>query len=248
MATSIVEKLMSVREKRRLKAVLFDADFTLADSGPLWNGGFQYLAKKIAKEIGTDELELMTYIKAENQRLFQEMGAHPSKYWQVALRVAERYGLDPERVREWNKTAVGKIYLKAPKLYPGSKQVVGELSQAGFATAIVSHVPEGLSRIRMKEWGWEEMPAFPTTTLKDKGPEAYLRAVAGLSIRPEEAMVVGDSVKGDMAAALEAGIRHRIWVRPTWNPFLDGDKSVLEGVPEIERIGQLAGAIIKHFG
>ncbi len=143
------------------------------------------------------------------------------------------------------KEAVAMIYLGIPPLIPEAVETMGICEQAGMKIGLVTHSPRGRIDRMVKGWGLDgKVPAFTESTLKRKGPEVWLRAVAGLGIVRSEAVAVDDNL-GSIRAAREAGIETLVWVKPKWDEYAKGN--VPEGILKIEHIGQLVRSFDCQF-
>jgi putative hydrolase of the HAD superfamily len=131
----------------------------------------------------------------------------------------------------------------ATKRYPETLAVLEALREGGTRMAIISNapwdVPGRLLRADMRRWEIEEFfDVFVTSgesPWRKPNPEFMWAAARELDVKPEACLVVGDSLKADIAGARAAGMKS-VWVN---REGLDGGDEAdwvvgdLEGIPEI---------------
>jgi len=242
-----VEGLRRTVAKNNWRGIGVDIDHSICDSGPVWDAPMQQFCERVAWECGVSSAEVWGLWRNMNDDIYLTSGGvHPSKYHRMGMRIASKYGLDFERARQWVGEMRRQIYSAVPELYPKTRETLAILREVGLLRIFVTHAPVGLTSMRLRTWGFEEIPAFSESTLRQKDGATWVNAVAKLGLKPQEMIAVGDSWPGDIEAAGKAGITARVWIRPKWK-ILEG-KCKKEEVPTIEDIGQLVQAIIDNFG
>ncbi|HBC73143.1 hypothetical protein A2379_00130 [Candidatus Amesbacteria bacterium RIFOXYB1_FULL_47_13] len=242
-----IEELRRAINKNGWRGIGMDIDHTICDSGPVWDVPMQQLCEKVARECGVSDEEIWRQWRNMNDAMYLTTGGvHPRKYHLMASKIAHDYNLDPGQTRQWAGEMRRKIYTAVPDLYPGTRETIATLKEAGLQQVFVTHAPPGLNKLRMKTWGFENTRVFSESTLRKKDYRVWAQVISSLNIFPWEMVAVGDSWPGDMQAARDAGIEARVWVKPKWE-ILRGDYAG-EKVPTIEHIGQLVQAIIDCFG
>jgi beta-phosphoglucomutase-like phosphatase (HAD superfamily) len=195
---SRVEQLKQVKEKRGLNGILFDVDDTIIDSsGSLWGPAFGFVASNLAHQAGVDETEVLESMWEINNDEYRKTvaGVHPSKYARVAEKLAEKYQIEKSWARGLMKEAVRMIYLGVPPLLPDAVEAMEIFEKVGFKEGLVTHSPPGRIKRMMRGWGLDgKVPAYTESTLRRKGPEVWLRAVAGLGLLGIETVAVDDNL------------------------------------------------------
>ncbi len=133
----------------------------------------------------------------------------------------------------------------ATKRYPETLEVLGTLRESGLRMAIISNapwdVPGRLLRADMRRWEIEQFfDAFVISgdvPWRKPNPEFMWAAARELRVELEECLVVGDSLKADIAGAKAAGMKSA-WVNreqdhlsagsPTPDYILSGLDGILE--------------------
>ena len=136
---------------------------------------------------------------------------------------------------------------EATKRYPETLGVLEALRERGTRLAIISNAPWDtpgrLLRADMRRWEIEGFfEAFVTSgdvPWRKPNPEFMWAAARELGVEPEACLVVGDSLKADIAGARAAGMRC-IWVNR--EDLAGGDEADwmvrdLDGVMDVIRLG-----------
>lgn len=212
----ITLKNMPQNHNKVLKAVLFDMDNTL----------FDFVAVKLIAC-----REILSYLENKDRNLKGD----PAELFRYFLRGA--YGFeDYENIRDYMQerklfTAKGyrdccEIYdrekLQNLKLYPGVKDTLEELKKLGFRLAIITdadryHASSRLARVDLLD-SFELLVSADMTGTKKPDPAHFLFALDALGLKPEEGLVVGDSIKRDIAPARRLGLKTAYASYGDWRP------------------------------
>lgn len=97
------------------------------------------------------------------------------------------------------------------ELYPDAEETLGKLYEMGLKMGIVTNafekdVEEILKRIKIPV-AFDVTVGIDAVGKPKPDPEIFMFAVRALSIKPEEAMFVGDSLEKDYFGALNAGLK-----------------------------------------
>ncbi|HOW15943.1 HAD family hydrolase [Methanosarcina sp.] len=205
-----------------LKAVLFDMDNTL----------FDFVAVKLIAC-----REILSYLGKEDRNLKKE----PAELFKYFLRGT--YGFeDYENIRDYMQernlfTAKGyrdccEIYdrekLQNLELYPGVRDTLEELKKIGFRLAIITDADRYHARARLTKVdlldSFELLVSADMTGTKKPDPAHFLFALDALGLKPEESLVVGDSIKRDIAPARRLGLRTAYASYGDWRPAEETEK------------------------
>ncbi len=191
--------------QKALKAILFDMDNTL----------FDFVAVKLIAC-----REILSYLGGEDR----DFKADPGELFSYFLRGA--YGFeDYENIRDYMQernlfTDQGyrdccEIYerekLENLELYPGVRDTLEELKKLGFRLVIITDADRPHARARLAKVDlldcFDLLVSADMTGTKKPDPAHFLFALDALGIKPEECLVVGDSIKRDMAPARRLGLK-----------------------------------------
>jgi len=177
-----------------IKAVLFDLFGTLTEATDIEN-------------IIIEKFELK---KGAHAKLNQAICGQKFDGWRKYLDgVVEAAGIEKSPAnREKMRGVVRDCFEKACKgVFPEAKRVLGELRKAGFKLGLVSEVtPMGRKILRETGLGrfFHEVILSYEVGLTKKGPKIYHECVERLGVKPEEIVMVGNSMQWDIMMAKEA--------------------------------------------
>lgn len=200
---------------KKFKAVLFDFDGTIADTNSLIIGSWRHT--------------YMTYLgrPCRNEEVlgtFGEVLDDTIKY----LFPDE----DPDEVIKVYRSYQKDRYEDEIEIYPGMKELITELKKRGYKIALVTSRLKDSSVVGLTKFGINEMfDAFVScedTNKHKPDPEPCLIALQKLGIKPEEAIMVGDS-KNDIKCAHNAGVKA---ILCDWTVCLPMEERIGENRPD----------------
>ena len=101
-----------------------------------------------------------------------------------------------------------KVRVLSP--YPGVRETLAELKRRGFPLAIVTDAINGNALARLRKVGlaeyFDHIISFDMTGAKKPAPDAFLLALKKLQTKPAETLLVGDSLRRDIAPAQALGM------------------------------------------
>jgi len=175
-----------------INTILFDLDGTLLDTNDLVADSWRYTVKTLTgRDISDDEIRgtLGEILLDSMRRIMPEIDPD------TALNVYREYQRD--------------IFLDSIALYDGAAETLRALYDAGYKNALVTSrlrnsVERALAHFGLAELFDEVLTASDTDVFKPDPAPVFL-ILDRLGRRPEEAMLVGDSVH-DIEAGLAAGV------------------------------------------
>jgi phosphoglycolate phosphatase len=181
--------------RARLQAVIFDFDFTLADSSHGFIECHGYACEALALPPITD------------MQAMAMMGTPLDEAFRV-LFPPEHHRLAEDYVRLWQARA-DEVMTGLTEMFPDAGRVLSEIRSLGLKTGIVSQklryrIEKVLARDGLSDFfdvllGGGDISAFKPD------PEGILTALAGVGTAPQHAVYVGDTVI-DAQAATNAGV------------------------------------------
>lgn len=245
----------------KFRAVLFDLGQTLLEypgnTHEFWRGFMERLLADMhplfCRLSGVFEGDTPGFVERAVNVMWLERRVNMSgRSWPFSERVQAlmaAYGRDEcanaecERLTEAFYEPIGA----ATRRYPETLEVLEALREDDIRMAIISNapwdVPGRLLRADMRRWEIEEFfDVFVTSgesPWRKPNPEFMWEAARGLGLEPEACLVVGDSLKADIAGARAAGMKC-VWVNREGLP--GGDEadwvvSDLRGVLDAARSG-----------
>ena len=214
-----------------IKAVLFDLGGTLIGNVLGTFETFQTILEREGIHVSVTDLE-EAFIKAEKEmgdQIDQLMGRIPlSEFYAIwdshvlkALEIEDDGNLARKVDEEWMDVC-GVI------VYPDTLPAVTMLKRKGILTGIISNAYEEeiyqiLEEVNVDSNLFDVVTGVDTVKKRKPNPEIFVYAVEKLTIRPEEALYVGNNVENDYRAPEKVGLIPLLIVRSR------------DAVPEIER-------------
>ncbi len=236
-------------EKRELlkslgiKAILFDFDDTLIYTQELFIKYMDEYIEVVALETGLDRKVVREDVERLNDEEYKQMGVNPERWCVVAERMArEREGYGESAIR--NLYVLGKIYTDEPRVKEGARAVLQILSDMGIKMGMVTHANV--------DWTWRKMAKvkmvdfFDAIVIADenkhKGVEHWLSVMEELGVTPEECLVIGDSLGGDIIPTAKVGAR-TMWLHTgsSWSMYRTGE--IPESTVHLDQINQVLSAL-----
>ena len=176
----------------RFKAVLFDFDGTIMDTNTIILESWKHTFNTV---LGRDP----------DRKLITSTFGEPLEKTMAKL-FPDR---DTEEMVNTYRSYQRHIYQKDITMFPGMKEVVTELKERGYKIAIVTSrfwesTQQGLYKFDISDL-IDAIVSAEDTTIHKPDPTPCLLCLEKLGIRPEEALMVGDS-KFDILCARNAGV------------------------------------------
>ncbi len=173
------------------KAILFDLDGTLIDSLPLIEANCRCTFEALGIPWGRGEVMQWTGIPLKK---IAEHFAPPGRSEEYLALYQSFFQRDHDR------------YLR---IYPGSRELLQELKKQQYQIALVTSkgrpaVEKNLAFLNLKPYLDLIITAHDVEKHKPD-PEPIFKALAGLQVQPEEALLIGDS-PFDLEAGQKAGV------------------------------------------
>ena len=191
--------------KQHVSFVLFDMDNTL----------FDFIAAKLIAC-----REILSYIAEGEENIAED----PLELFGYFLRGTHGFE-DYENIRDYIQerrlfttqryTQCCEIYerekLQNIELYPGVKDTLDKLKKLGLRLAIITdadsyHALARLTRVELM-YSFDTLISADMTGTKKPDPAHFLFALQALGARPEESLVVGDSIRRDILPARKLGLK-----------------------------------------
>ena len=177
----------------KITTLLFDYDGTLMDTDEIIISAWQYTYKKMTGE----ELAVGTILRDFGEALRDTM----NKYFS---------GEQLEEAIEIHRVFQTETYLEKIQMFPGTKELVLKLKDMGYKVGIVTSRRKPTTFMGLEKFDLTDTFDCVVTaddTEKHKpDPDPVLFALDALNSRPEEAVMIGDTVM-DMGCGNAAGVK-----------------------------------------
>lgn len=176
---------MKFGKLQKFKAVIWDLDGVLIDS----ESHYLRLEKEFLKRLG---------IEADQDVLKNYMGVPFDRYFPL---LAEKYGskISFDEAKKRYHEFIEKLYSNHVELTPHIKEVLNKLSE-NYLFALATSTTKKLADVILTKFSIIDL--FNVRVHGDEvkngkpDPEIFLKACSELAVKPEEAVVVEDSING----------------------------------------------------
>lgn len=231
--------------KNGIRAVLFDLDDTLVGTSPV----IRELEERYVQYVASQQPELspkdvLTTLRKEDASVFASHSVSKARWSALAHRLVDTYGKNTEETFHQGLAIFMSLYSIVPPLLPGATDTVSELRCIAEKMGVVTHADEYWTAMKLHRTGlstfFDHVHIVPDDGHKDSNH--WKQAIEALGVKPEEVLVIGDSIRGDIQAAHEAGVKHLVLVPSQWAPY--GSGTLPDGVLAVSGIGKTVDALI----
>lgn len=213
------------------KAVLFDMDGTLIDSVGVWNE----VDRRLLTQLGVENAQDID-VQAQRDAALVKFSASDSPYEDYCSLLAEKYGLALSGAEVVDiRYKISQELIENEVAYkPNAPELLKKLRTLGLTLAIVSTTKRDNMKTYMTRnrniCGAAPLGEFFAAifTREDAerlkpDPDAYLRAMRQLGLKPEDCLVFEDSLVG-VQAAKAAGLQTAV----IYDKYSDADRQEIE--------------------
>lgn len=242
-----VDKLTSWLEDAGIGVVLFDLDDTLLETHSIFDRQIDaFIALAVSRLPEYQFGSLLEMLREINNRAFRIYGVNPNRWETVVVQMGERCGERAKEVFNDGLTTLMEIYQIVPPVFPGALEILNLFNQTGVNMGLVTHANQKWTDFKLDNTGLR--PFFQHILVVDenrhKGSNDWVSAVSLFGKEPRQGMVLGDNLRGDVIAAVEAGFRKVVWIdeKDNWSMYRQGN--VPEGVIVVPEIAMLTQALL----
>lgn len=233
---------------RGIKAVLFDLDDTLLDTSVVHEEQKERFTDYIVQNApDIDRERLLRIVDEADGAAFQSHSVSIHRYIAMTDLIASRFpDKDPQLFYEGGGFLLG-TYSRVPKFFPGAKETIRMFRAAIPKLGLVTHSNKEWTKLKVKTHGLDKLVDH-IEVIDENGPKdaaGWARAIAALGVYPDEVLVIGDSVPGDVLAPRQAGVEHIINLKSPWAEYREG--VIPDGVMQVNSIRDVIPAILSEL-
>lgn len=206
-----------------IKAVIFDIDETLYSYKRAHAVAFARVCDFAQQELSIPPQEMKTYYDAELGTMKQQLGPQAAIHNRLIrfLRILEQKQLPLSYARVldslyWNTLVDAAV----PE--PGCIQALEELKQAGYILGVGTNMTLDWQLVKLERLGLLSYFSFVVSSeeagVEKPQPELFALCAQKAGVSPAECLFVGDSLKGDVLGAENAGMQ-ALWYAPDQADF-----------------------------
>jgi len=232
--------------RRGIKLILWDLDDTLLQTYELFlekiNKFYELTRSRFLMEMNREEFRETIYSFVAD--VYGEQSVNPNFWEAVVARLGEEYPEVGLGVFESCLPVLQEVYQEAPDLKPGALEILEIFRGTGVRMAVLTHASEEWTAVKLECHGLGDFFEQILTVDVDefKGAEHWQKAITELGVDPQNVLVIGDSVRGDMVAQ-KVGVENLICVKSTWQLYSQGEMPV--GVIEVESLGKILDVLLE---
>jgi FMN phosphatase YigB (HAD superfamily) len=232
------EKLRSLG----IRALLFDLDDTLIDTNSVFKRNMKSFSEAVATSLGIDSEDVGRRLQELNLDEYQRHGIDPKKWEVVLQRLGDELG-NVELIFQ-NKHHIDNIYFEEPKLFPGVNALLSGLQSGNFLLGQVTHAETEWSLRKNDQAGITHyFDVIVTASVHEsKSEKHWLQGMKALGVTPQECIITGDNLNGDIVPAISLGAR-AISLTSPWAAFREGE--LPSEAVKITKIADFWDAVLK---
>lgn len=219
---------------RGIKMIAMDFDDTLIDTNDLFATVVDVYIERTSDITGTPKDEIARQLKVINNKAFKTHSVRPDRWMEVGIQLSDHF--NNGCFRELVPMLMG-IYSRVPKFHSGAEATLQTFHSTGAKLIVVTHANEewtkkkylGLKMNRFLNWN----DVYIVDCNVHKADKHWLNAINSAGYLPQQALVVGDSLPGDIHPAIRIGVKHVVRVPSPWSVYGQGDSP--EGVFDVAR-------------
>jgi putative hydrolase of the HAD superfamily len=232
-------ELRETLSRLKIKGILYDLDDTLIFTSEIFSACMTEYTVKVAEETGLDQALVSKMLQEINDEEYKSKGVSPLRWDAVVAKMAIILEDHKEKILG-NLDILHKIYTIEPRIRPGARETLFSMDKAGMKQGLITHANVEWTNRKMDLLGlWE---SFQTVVIVDenghKGAENWKLGMDRLELLPEECLIIGDSLSGDIIPGASLGAR-TMWLQmgSNWSVYNTGkvpeSTTVIGGVNEL---------------
>ena len=227
--------------------LIFDYGGTLDTGGQHWGQAIWHAYERHHVPVTEDQFR-EAYVHAERM-LGRNLIIRPDFTFRQTLEAKLRLQLEylgnlspltsqQSLIQSMGSSLLDDLYERTKAETAHSRQVLEALKERDLPMVLVSNF-YGNMPVVLREFGFDglflRVVESAVVGIRKPDPRIFLLGVEALGLKPEEVMVVGDSLDKDIIPAREAGC-HAVWLRGEgWTPY-NGDCPACETIDSLDEL------------
>lgn len=237
----IFEETQEILNRLGIEAVLFDLDDTLIYTSEIFTRCMENYASQVAKKIGMETSQVMEVMRAINDEEYKRMGVNPKRWEKVVEKLATQLSHGEREIIE-SLDALMAIYSTIPRIRQGVLGMLKVFKESGVKMVLVTHANVDWTYFKLDKLGFWDF--FDVVVIADenghKKSEDWQRGLDSVATKPQNSLIVGDSLGGDIRPGHDLGAR-TVWMPSPWSVYRQGE--VPENTVIINEITELLTAL-----
>ena len=204
-----------------IKAVLFDLDDTCLGTNSIFLNKMRTYSEAVASDLHLDEMTVLKRLHEINTAEHQRPGVEPSR-WLSILQILGDELQNPEVIFK-HYPIILSIYQEYIPTISGTRSVLTGLKNEGLLIGQVTHGETDWSlRKNIQSGIIDYFDAIVTADVYgSKNETHWLQAMSLLDVLPDQCLITGDSLHGDILPAVRLGAKS-FGLKSPWGLFNQG--------------------------
>lgn len=236
------QPFLSWLEKNKIKGVLFDLDDTIIQTSEIFNSAVQQVVELYAKLLPQLSIAAVEEIFSRINMVAHSIYAVNPKRWHSVIPEFEReMGIQKSQAEE-ALAILANIYTQPPKFEQDAEAVIRLIKEWGLLVGLVTHANIEWTNFKLSSLGLGTFFDSVEVVSEDKlhkDSNDWVRGAEKIRLLPQELLAVGDNIRGDAIAAVEAGFKEVVWIdkKNGWKLYRQGE--LPSGIHTVTSISQL---------
>ena len=231
---SSVQKLKGWLVFRDIKVVLWDLDDTILDTVRVFVDQTKLYTDYVCSQLPelSKKKVHQAFVEA-NDEAYHALSVSPKRWELVIETVADRLSLDRE-ILFGGLPIILRVYETAPEFLDGAEEALRAFRKTDLPMGVVTHASEEWTQKKFAKRGLDAYfdQTMTVSEEKFKSSDDWLEAIRRFGVGPEDVLVLGDNLSGDIRAVHSIGVRHIVYFPSEWSIYSSGE--IPEGVISVD--------------
>ncbi len=215
-------------QENKIKGVLFDLDDTIIKTNEIFNVAVQQVVALYAKVLPhLSVAEVGEIFSKINMVAHGRYSVNPLR-WQYVIPEFEQEMSIQKSQAELALTILANIYVQRPEFEENAEAILRLIKEWGLLVGLVTHANVEWTLFKLSSLGLDGFFDHVEIVSEDKphkNSDDWQRGAGKIQLLPKQLLAVGDNIKGDVQAAVEAGFGQVVWVdkKNGWQLYRQGE-------------------------
>jgi FMN phosphatase YigB (HAD superfamily) len=245
-------QLEEALKKNKIKAILFDFDDTLINSSDHFADKMNQFCLNVSKDSGISYNLIQEQLREVNDRMYEKYFVRKERWINSVEELAKMF--DQVHYGDFldNTSVLMSIFETSPELIDGAMETVEQFyNMESIVIALVTHADKEWTFLKLKETKldryFDQSNVFLVNVDEHKSSKHWQEAMNTFGLKPEEIIVIGDSLSGDIISTHNLGVKYKVWCpNPKgWSKYREGQ--VPSDTYTVRSIAELPELLLKLF-